>query len=284
MISDYDALLKVIDARMLETPPRQIPHLLRNLPLAVWGELLLNIPPKYSRLKARFPSMPPDIVQDNWTGEHGVALLKRSSVFVESLVSGYQKITGLTLEKARVLDFGCGWGRIIRLLYKYVGYNNIYGVDPWDESIALCMQHGVRAHLAVCDYVPRELPFEGPFDLIYAYSVFTHLSEKTVRAAFDTLRGYIGRDGVLLITIRPQEYWRMNPEAGVDAGAMMAMHEQSGFAFAPHHRIAIDGDITYGDTSISIDYIRANFPRWQIVSKHHDHVDPMQILLFLRPA
>ena len=30
--------------------------------------------------------------------------------------------------------------------------------------------------------------------------------------------------------------------------------------------------------------IRAYFPRWQIVSKHHDHVDPMQILLFLRPA
>ena len=184
MISDYDALLKVIDARMLETPPRQIPYLLRNLPLAVWGELLLNIPPEYSRLKARFPSMPPDIVQD----------------------------------------------------------------------------------------------------MIYAYSVFTHLSEKTVRAAFDTLRGYIVRDGVLLITIRPKEYWRMNPEAGVDAGAMMATHEQSGFAFAPHHRIAIDGDITYGDTSISIDYIRAYFPRWQIVSEHHDPADPFQILLFLRPA
>lgn len=284
MISDYDALLKVIDARMPETPPREIPYLLRNLPVAVWGELLLNIPAKYPKLKARFPSMPPDVVQDNWTGEHGVALLNRTSAFVESLVTGYQEITGRTLEKARALDFGCGWGRIIRLLYKYVGYDNIYGVDPWDESIDLCWQHGVKAHLAISDYVPRTLPFEGPFDLIYAYSVFTHLSEKTVRVVFDTLRNYIASDGVLLITIRPKAYWRMNREAGVDAASMMARHEEDGFAFAPHSRTPIDGDITYGDTSMSIDYIRANFPRWQIVSEHHERGDPLQILLFLRPA
>jgi len=283
MISDYDALLKVIDARMPETPPREIPHLLRNLPLAVWGELLLNIPAKYPKLKARFPSMPPDNVQNNWTGEHGIALLTRTNAFVESLVTGYQKITGRTLEKARVLDFGCGWGRIIRLLYKYVAYDNIYGVDPWDESIDLCWQHRVKAHLAISDYVPRTLPFEGPFDLIYAYSVFTHLSEKTVRVVFDTLRSYIAHDGVLLITIRPKEYWRMNREAGVDAAAMIGRHDQNGFAFAPHNRTPIDGDITYGDASMSIDYIRANFPRWQIVSNHHERGD-LQTLLFLRPA
>jgi hypothetical protein len=99
----------------------------------------------------------------------------------------------------------------------------------------------------------------------------------------DTLRKYITRDGVLLITIRPKEYWRMNREPGVDAEAMMARHEQNGFAFAPHNRTPIDDDITYGDTSMSIDYLRTNFPWWQIMSEHKDPADPYQILLFLEP-
>jgi SAM-dependent methyltransferase len=283
MKTNYDALLSAIDARVAGSAPHEIPQLLSDLPLSAWGELLLDIPARYPNLKSLFPSMPPDMVQDNWTGAHGIALLTQTSAFVESLIDGYRKLTGRTLEKGRVLDFGCGWGRIIRLLYKYVAYDNIYGVDPWDESISLCTRYGVKGHLSISDYVPRTLPFEGPFDLIYAYSVFTHLSENTTRIALDTLRRYIDRGGVLVITIRPKEYWPMNREGGVDAASMMSRHERTGFAFAPHNRTPIDGDITYGDTSMSIDYIRTNFPRWQIVSEHRDPAEPYQIVLFLRP-
>ena len=74
--------------------------------------------------------MPSDIIQTNWTGNHGTSLLSQTVAFVESLVTGYRELTGRSLETARVLDFGCGWGRIIRLLYKYVGYENIFAVDP----------------------------------------------------------------------------------------------------------------------------------------------------------
>ena len=52
-------------------------------------------------------------------------LLSQSIAFVEPLVNRYQTITRRTLETAGVLDFGCGWGRIVRLLYKYVAYDNI---------------------------------------------------------------------------------------------------------------------------------------------------------------
>jgi len=282
MISDYDAVLRAIDARLSETPPNQVPQLLNPLPLAVWGELLLEILATYPNLKAFFPSMPSEAIQTHWTGNHGAALLSQTIAFVESLVEGYQTITRRSLERARVLDFGCGWGRIIRLLYKYVGYDNIFAVDPWEEPIALCKQHGVKAYLAISEEVPTALPFEGEFDLIYAFSVFTHLSEKTTRAAFTTLRRSIADDGVLLITVRPREYWQVHGAAVADR--MEAKHDQRGFAFLPSNRTPIGGDITFGDTSMAADYVAANFPRWQVVTGHSNPVDRYQSLLFLRPA
>ena len=282
MIFDYDAILRAIDARVSATPPDEIPQLLSPLPLAIWGELLLEVPGRYPNLKAFFPSMASEEIQTHWTGNHGTALLGQTIAFVESLVNGYQTMTRRGLEKARVLDFGCGWGRIIRLLYKYVGYENIFAVDPWDEPIALCKQHGVKAHLALSEDVPVVLPFRGPFDLIYAFSVFTHLSEKTTNAVLNTLRRYIADDVVLVITVRPKQYWQVHGDAVADR--MMAEHDRKGFAFVPSNRTPIDGDITYGDTSMSVDYVAANFPRWQVVGEHCNPIDPYQLLLFVRPA
>lgn len=40
----------------------------------------------------------------------------------------------------------------------------------------------------------------------------------------------------------------------MDATKMIAKHNSSGFAFAAHNRPPIDGEVTYGDTSISLDY------------------------------
>src|SRR5260370_18414894 len=109
MISEFDGVLRIIDSRVSETAPDKVPELLSPLPLAVWGELLLEIPSRYPNLKACFPSMPSDIIQKNWTGNHGAALLSQTIAFVESLVTEYQKITGRNLETARVLTFACGW-------------------------------------------------------------------------------------------------------------------------------------------------------------------------------
>src|SRR5215470_6153142 len=99
MISDYHAVLRAIDARLSATPPGEIPQLLSPLPLAVWGELLLEIPARYPNLKAFFPSMPSEDIQIHWTGNHGTALLSQTIAFVESLVEGYQTMTRRSLDK-----------------------------------------------------------------------------------------------------------------------------------------------------------------------------------------
>jgi SAM-dependent methyltransferase len=283
MFAIFENELNKIESEMESFQISDIPRLFRKIPLYIFGQLLLDIPPQYPHMKAFFPTMASDESQDHWAGTHGETLLAHTLAFVNSTVTGYAAITGKRLENARILDFGCGWGRVIRLFYKFTSVENIYALDPWDESLKECEKHHVKGHLALSDYVPHSLPFNQKFDLIFALSIFTHLSEKTARIVLGTLRNYIAEDGVLAITIRPKEYWNIH-NGGVLAPAMLKLHDETGFAFTPHNLPPIDGDITYGDTSISLAYFDSHYPQWTVQSVEYNVVDPYQIILFLKPT
>jgi hypothetical protein len=61
------------------------------------------------------------------------------------------------------------------------------------------------------------------------------------------------------------------------------LHDEKGFAFKPHNRTPIDGDITYGDTSMTLKYFEDNFPQWKIAAVECNDIDPYQVILFLKP-
>jgi 2-polyprenyl-3-methyl-5-hydroxy-6-metoxy-1,4-benzoquinol methylase len=201
--------LKEIDNKIASAKPFELPSLLRDIPLDIFGNLLLDVPSKFPHIRKFFPSMVSNDVQDHWTGCHGIMLLTQAVSFIKTVVSGYSNLTTKDLDSANVLDFGCGWGRLVRLLYKFVSFENIYAVDPFEESIQLCKQHGMKGNIELSESVPKTLPFQCQFDLIHACSVFTHLSEKTARIVLDTLRKIHFRHWVLVLTIRPKEYWHI---------------------------------------------------------------------------
>jgi SAM-dependent methyltransferase len=283
MITMFENELRNIDGEIEKVQQTEIPSLFRKIPLETFGKLLLDIPSQYQHIKAFFPTMSSNESQNHWTGNSGDILLSQSLAFIKTMLAGYGELAGKKIENARILDFGCGWGRLIRLCYKYVPIENIYGIDPWDESIKECKNHGVKANLAISDWVPRSLPFEQKFDLIFAFSVFTHLSEKTTRIVLDTLRKYIAEDGLLVITIRSKEYWHIHNQ-GASERKMVKVHDETGFAFMPHERPPIDGDITYGDASISLEYFNIHIPNWKVESVEINEVDQYQVILFLKPA
>ena len=262
--------------------------ILRSLPLDLVGETLLCIPPDYEGALRRYlPRMASDEIQRNWTGSSGHHLLQQSCAFVRSVESNVRAFTGRGLESAKILDYGCGWGRLLRLMYKHTAPENLYGCDPWDLSINICRDSGIAAHLAVSDYLPKTLPFEEvKFDLIYAFSVFTHLSERAAAAAMSACRKSINDNGVMVITVRPPSYWPAHQDAQgpVNREQMLADHKARGFAYTPHGRDAIDGDVTYGDTSISLDYIAKHWPDWEVQGVDWQLHDPYQMLVFLKPA
>jgi hypothetical protein len=161
---------------------------------------------------------------------------------------------------------------------------SVSGLDPWDRSIELCHQAGFGNNFRQSDYLPKSLPLgDARFDLIYAFSVFTHLSERAARQALDTLRCYVKDDGLMIITVRPIEYWRVAHLDDSRITALMAEHHSRGFAFHPHNRERIDGDITYGDSSMRPEWIAAEFPKWRLSGLDRSLDDPYQIYVLLQP-
>jgi hypothetical protein len=135
--------------------------------------------------------------------------------------------------------------------------------------------------------MPRELPFDGQlFDLIYSYSVFTHLSPKTVDIAQATLRKRLAKNGLLVLTVRPSNYWEWahgDWRQGQTPAEMVKRHNEDGIAYIPHFRPATEGELTYGDTTIAESYVTRNWKGWNLAGSQVLDSDALQIALFLKP-
>jgi SAM-dependent methyltransferase len=89
---------------------------------------------------------------------------------------------GWSFEGKRVLDFGCGSGRTLRHLIDEAAVAEVHGCDIDEPSIRWLHEHyAPRFQLAVNGEEPP-LPYPAEhFDLVWAVSVFTHLTDSWSR-------------------------------------------------------------------------------------------------------
>lgn len=86
-----------------------------------------------------------------------------------------------SFEGRRVLDFGCGPGRTLALFRDEAEVAEIWGVDIDAESIGLLKTaHCPPLHAHQCGYAPPLDLGYGSFDLAWAISVFTHLTDNSI--------------------------------------------------------------------------------------------------------
>jgi ubiquinone/menaquinone biosynthesis C-methylase UbiE len=78
----------------------------------------------------------------------------------------------------RILDFGCGTGRMMRWLPEELGECELWGVDINETNLVWARDHlGPRFHFAAITTLPH-LPFsDSSMDIVYAASVFTQFSQ-----------------------------------------------------------------------------------------------------------
>lgn len=153
------------------------------------------------------PRFPSEQLQRNTTGLSSEAALRQAHAFYEDVQSALAK-AGMSLRPgSRVLDFGFGWGRISRMFMHDVRLSDIEGVDVDPEFAALTCDLFGSDRFKVCDPFPPTVYRDGTFDLIIAYSVFSHLSESAARAWMGEFERLLKPGGVVAFTTRHESFF-----------------------------------------------------------------------------
>jgi SAM-dependent methyltransferase len=147
----------------------------------------------------------------------------------------------------RILDFGCGCGRVLAFLGVIASRADFSASDIDPEAIEWCRQNlggnGGRSRFGFgvnSDLPP--LPFgEGEFDLVYAISVFTHLPEDMQFKWLAELRRITRPGGLLVISTSGGHLIRGHLSAD-----SLRQFEEKGFHYHP-----------YGSTDGLPDYYQA---------------------------
>jgi SAM-dependent methyltransferase len=107
---------------------------------------------------------------------------------------------GWSFNGRRVLDFGCGAGRTLRHFLDEAGRAEVWGVDIDASSIAWLEENLSPPLHVMCNGTDPPLGFEhGTFDLIWALSVFTHLTDNSLPWLLE-LHRLLKPDGLLIAT------------------------------------------------------------------------------------
>jgi len=113
----------------------------------------------------------------------------------------------IELKDKRILDWGCGPGRVIRHLPSVIGNGcEYYGTDYNEKSIAWCSSNLLDIKFNK-NTLEAKLPYsDNFFDIIYGISVFTHLSEKSHYDWYKELYRILKPNGILLLTTQGDNF------------------------------------------------------------------------------
>lgn len=133
-------------------------------------------------------------------------------VFLESGRAQFHDVLCPMLQKAghswsslnRVLDFGCGCGRLIRHMDARGG-QHIWGCDVNSKLVRWC-QKNLNGTFIRSNRLPP-LPFaDSEFDIVLVRSVFTHLREESQRKWLDEFARILKNRGLLWLTLSGEFY------------------------------------------------------------------------------
>jgi SAM-dependent methyltransferase len=106
-------------------------------------------------------------------------------------------------EIGRILDWGCGCGRLLRFLVERVPRPGaIFGADVDADNVAWCRTNLPSATTCTTRLLPPSPFASGQFDLIIGNSVFTHLGEETQIAWLEELSRILAAGGIAMVSVQ----------------------------------------------------------------------------------
>lgn len=153
------------------------------------------------------PRFPDNTTQINTVGMAGKDTLREANIFFQDCVEHFQKSSNWFKRDKRLIDFGCGWGRIARFFLRDFEPQYIAGFDVEEGLLDICRStfSGVEFHK--CEPFPPTHLGERSTDFIVGYSVFSHLSEEACHYWMEEFARILRPGGMVAITTRGRPFF-----------------------------------------------------------------------------
>jgi SAM-dependent methyltransferase len=157
-----------------------------------------------------------------------------------------------------LLDWGCGCGRVLRH-WAALERTDVHGCDINPRMVEWCNEHLPFADVAVNELSPP-LPYDdSSLDLVYAFSVMTHLSEMLQQTWAAEVRRVLRPGGLFLFSTLGEYYVsrdRLNPDErrAFDSGNLVVLYERSSgtsLCSAYHPREYVERELARGFDVVS---------------------------------
>jgi SAM-dependent methyltransferase len=228
------------------------------------------------RLVEILPAFPSQDVQCRFTGASGDDTMREAFGFY-SLV---RRIARQHRQQpvTAILEFGCGWGRMIRLFLRDVEPQNLWGIDCMPAAIEICQSTNPYCRFQLVEPLPPSPIGQQTFDLVYAYSVFSHLSEDAHERWLGEFTRILRPGGLLVATTRPREFIlacaearRRHEDRDWAQGTVLAFPDTAGalerydrgeFMYEPIGGGDVLDKSFFGETCIPRQYVERNWTRY----------------------
>jgi SAM-dependent methyltransferase len=140
----------------------------------------------------------------------------------------------------RILDFGCGYGRVLRAIVQHIEPQRVDVFDVDSQGVDFCAdEFGVTGLHFTRPWDWASVPF-ATYDLIWAGSVFTHLGEAFTREMLDLLCSLLRPGGLLVFSSHGDEAIQraasgfFGERFKLQAARIHADYSARGFCFLPY--------------------------------------------------
>lgn len=223
-----------------------------------WFELVSGLIHETSDEKI-IPLSPPDEIQKNFTGRSGIDTFRQAFEFYQMVTRSVGVYYSGGIEEAKILDFGCGWGRIIRFFLRDMDPSNIYGCDCVDDMIEICKKTNQWCNFFKSNTYPPLNIEPGYFDIIYAYSVFSHVSEDAQKKWLSEFHRILKPGGILILTTRRFDFIdqieAIYPESQFDANTAKQDYLEGKYVHFSYGGGYSLEESYWGETAIPREYI-----------------------------
>jgi 2-polyprenyl-3-methyl-5-hydroxy-6-metoxy-1,4-benzoquinol methylase len=110
-------------------------------------------------------------------------------------------------KEPRILDWGCGAGRITRHIRTFHSNAIVYGCDTTESILQWNRNNDSTTTYSIIDHFTPTLYAPGFFNLVFGFSVLTHIDAAQQKIWIEELYRIINSNGILLITTQGAAYF-----------------------------------------------------------------------------